>query len=77
MDGSHPVSDATVTLLSADTAGGVTAQSVPAMAVGRYDHTCTVLTDGSVLVTGGVSEKADGTVEILQDAWIYTPAPAN
>ncbi len=77
MDGSHPVSDATVTLLSADAAGGAMSQAVPALAVGRYNHTCTVLTDGSVLVTGGVSEKADGTVEILQDAWIYTPAPAN
>jgi hypothetical protein len=70
-------SDATVTILTPSSAGGVTALGGPALATGRYFHTCTALADGTVLVTGGVDEQADGTSVVLQDAWIYQPAPLN
>jgi hypothetical protein len=42
----------------------------------RWAHTCTTLADGSVLVTGGINESSVGQ-EVLQDAWIYTPAPVD
>lgn len=64
----------TTTLISADAAGGVAPVAGPPLKVGRWAHTCTRLKDGSVLVLGGVRESA-GAQEVLQDAWIYTPAP--
>lgn len=41
----------------------------------RYAHTCAKLLDGSVLVTCGINELIDGSIEILQGAYIYTPTP--
>jgi hypothetical protein len=41
----------------------------------RYNHTCTTLADGSVLVLGGVRETSGNAFEVLHDALIYTPAP--
>jgi hypothetical protein len=63
--------DATATLLVYDPASGVLSASIaPPLKVARWGHACTPLADGTVLITGGVSDSA-----VLQDAWIYTPAP--
>ncbi len=51
---------------------------MPTLPLGRYLHTCTLLADGSVLVTGGLNEtaaKPEG--DVLNDAWIYTPPPGD
>ena len=74
--GGPPRSDATAVLITAASTGGITSIGAPNLPKARYFHTCTALLDGSVLVTGGVNELVDGTVEILQDAYIYTPTPA-
>lgn len=73
--GAPPRSDATAVLITAASTGGVTSIGAPNLPKARYSHTCTALLDGSVLVTGGVNELVDGTIEILQDAYIYTPTP--
>ncbi len=70
-------SDATAILVSSTAAGAIASVAVPNLPRPRYGHTCTALLDGSVLVTGGINESIDGSLEILQDAWIYTPTPAN
>ncbi len=44
------------------------------MAEARFFHTCTVLADGSVLVTGGVQEKG-GTFKALDGMEIFVPRP--
>lgn len=76
VDGTNPPrSDATVVLITASSTGGVTSIGGPNLPKARYHHTCTTLLDGSVLVTGGVNELVDGTQEVLQDAYIYTPVP--
>ena len=41
---------------------------------GRAEHTCTVLEDGSVLVTGGVLEEGSERIT-LEDLVLYTPPP--
>lgn len=68
-------SDASSVLVKVGTSGGLTTQIGPDLPIARWAHTCTTLADGSVLVTGGINETTAGQ-EILQDAWIYTPAPA-
>ncbi len=73
--GAPPRSDATAVLITAASTGGVTSIGAPNLPKARYFHTCTALQDGTVLVTGGINELVDGTVEILQDAYIYTPTP--
>lgn len=73
--GMPPRSDSTAVLITASNTGGVTSIGAPNLPKARYAHTCTTLLDGSVLVTGGINELTDGTVEILQDAYIYTPTP--
>ncbi|MFO0599304.1 MAG: kelch repeat-containing protein [Myxococcaceae bacterium] len=75
--GGPPRSDATVVLISASATGSVTSIGAPNLPKARYGHTCTALLDGSVLVTGGINETTAGNVEILQDAYIYTPAPTD
>ncbi len=40
-----------------------------------YGHTCTVLSDGSVLLAGGITEATDGSRQILNDIYLFTPAP--
>lgn len=47
---------------------------LPSLPAPRYWHTCTALPDGTVLLTGGVNEQESG-MEILKDAYIFTPAP--
>ena len=48
--------------------------STPALLDSRKWQTCTVLQDGSVLVTGGVKEEA-GKFEVLDTIELYTPVP--
>ncbi len=74
--GAPPRSDSTVVLITAAATGGVTSIGAPNLPKARYGHTCTTLLDGTVLVTGGINELTDGSIEILQDAYIYTPTPA-
>ncbi|MBX7115406.1 MAG: hypothetical protein K1X64_13845 [Myxococcaceae bacterium] len=69
---SHSV-DST-TLIGLDEAGGVSPVGGPPLKVDRWAHTCVTMKDGSVLVLGGIRESA-GQQTILQDAWVYTPAP--
>jgi hypothetical protein len=72
-------SDPRTSLITPDDGGGFTARQVtPTLPLGRYFHTCTLLADGSVLVTGGLNEtaaKPDG--DVLNDAWIYMPPPGD
>lgn len=76
IDGVNPRSDATAVLISTASGGGVTSIGAPNLPKARYGHTCTTLADGTVLVTGGINEQPNGDVEILKDAYIYTPTPA-
>lgn len=69
-------SDNRVTIVRSSESGGTTSESGPSLTIGRYLHTCTLLGDGSVLVTGGVNETPMNTTgEVLADAWIFTPPP--
>jgi len=77
MAGMTGVSDGTSTLVKVNAQGGVTSLPGPTLPVPRYAHTCTALQDGTVLVTGGINEIAGGSVTILQDAFIYQPAPVD
>ena len=54
--------------------GVVTSAKVAPLADARYFHTCTVLQDGSVLVTGGIAEKG-GAFGALSSMEIFMPAP--
>ncbi|MFT3708414.1 MAG: kelch repeat-containing protein [Archangium sp.] len=75
VDGSVPRADATAVLITAAATGGVTSIGAPNLPRARYAHTCTALADGTVLVTGGINETSAGAIEILQDAYIFTPPP--
>lgn len=68
-------SDTRTTLIKLSTAGGTGVLGGPQLPVARHDHTCTVLSDGSVLILGGVNRTTGGSEDVLQDAWIYTPKP--
>jgi hypothetical protein len=72
---SAAVSDASTLLLSTSSAGSLTAVPGPKLAKARHGHSCTLLSDGAVLVVGGVNEQPGTQAEILQDAWVYQPAP--
>jgi Galactose oxidase, central domain len=72
--GRPPHSDANVTVIKPSPSGGFATSIGPSLATPRYAHTCTTLSDGSVLVLGGVNE-TNGTPEVLQDAFIFQPAP--
>jgi len=62
-------------LLVPTSTGGAANLGLPPMAVGRYQHSCTLLADGTVLVLGGLTEDADGATAILDEAWVMNPAP--
>ncbi len=68
-------SDDSVELISLEAGGRATLLGLEKLTPGRYWHTCTTLKDGSVLVLGGLRETTAGAQEVLQDAWIFTPAP--
>jgi hypothetical protein len=74
--GQAPHSDATVTVVKLQPQGGYNAGIAPSLPVARYNHTCTTLSDGSVLVLGGLKETNIGQ-DVLQDALIYTPSPTD
>jgi hypothetical protein len=74
--GMPPRSDGSAVRIIANASGAPTAVAGPPIPKGRYQHTCTLLKDGSVLVLGGLDEVA-GVPTVLQDAWIYTPAPTD
>lgn len=76
VDGISPRSDATAVLITPGSNGGVTSIGAPNLPRARYGHTCTTLADGTVLITGGINESTTGSIEILKDAYIYTPTPA-
>lgn len=76
MAGAPEHSDGSTVIISPNSAGGATGIGGPALSIPRYQHTCTALPDGTVLVLGGVNEQPSGK-EILQDAWIYQPAPTD
>jgi hypothetical protein len=73
--GSPPRSDATVDVIVPQASGAPTILGHDPLKTPRYNHTCTTLPDGSVLVLGGVRETSGNTFEVLQDALIYTPPP--
>ena len=73
--GGPPRSDDSTVLIKSSPTGGKTSLGGPALETPRFSHTCTLLQDGAVLITGGVYEQSNGKTEILQDAWIYQPAP--
>lgn len=77
MPGPTGDSSASTTLIRSSNQGGLTPTEGPNLPVPRYAHTCTALDDGTVLVTGGINETVSGGQEILQDAWIYQPAPVD
>ncbi|MDX2014476.1 MAG: kelch repeat-containing protein [Myxococcaceae bacterium] len=69
-------SDASTVIVRPDGRGGTNALAGPGLMRARYLHTCTLLSDGSVLVTGGLDETAaNPNGDVLADAWIFTPAP--
>lgn len=78
MNGMMVRSDNTAVVVRPDGRGGTMALGAPSLALGRYLHTCTLMADGSVFVTGGLNETAaNPNGDVLTDAWIYTPAPTD
>ena len=71
--GDFPHATGQTLVVSEGAQGALSSLGGPDLPVPRLLHTCTALPDGTVLVTGGVNE--NGTEEVLQDAWIYQPAP--
>lgn len=69
-------SDGSSVILKSTGTGTAQAFSGPDLAVPRYLHTCTALRDGSVLVLGGLNDQITSR-DVLQDAWIYQPAPTD
>ncbi len=74
--GAYPLlmTDASADLLTATPSGALTVLGGPSLPVSRYRHSCTLLADGTVLVAGGEFDDTT-TVQSLQDAFVFTPAP--
>ncbi|MBL8952882.1 MAG: hypothetical protein JNK82_19040 [Myxococcaceae bacterium] len=70
-------SDGNAVLVRVDAQGTSTSTAAAPLKVPRYFHTCTTLTDGSVLVIGGIDETSGSDPRSLNDAWIYTPIPVD
>ena len=71
-------SSAVVEVMTLLNSGNITPANADPLPVARYDHTCTTLADGSVLVLGGINvDEEAGTQEILNDAYIFTPKPVD
>jgi hypothetical protein len=71
-------SDNSTVLVRPDGRGGTMALGAPSLTIGRSLHTCTLMADGSVFVTGGLNQTtANQNGDVLSDAWIYTPAPTD
>lgn len=62
-------------ILRSEGSGALTLRAIPPgdMRDPRYQHTCTVLQDGSVLIVGGVKLAVDGTRQVLNTAEVFTP----
>jgi hypothetical protein len=46
------------------------------LAMARRNHTATLLSDGRVLIAGGIVDNANGTISLLATAEVYDPATA-
>jgi hypothetical protein len=53
--------------------GEATTLGMPPLPAPRWQHTCTALGDGSVLILGGLDDS--GAPRVLSDALIFMPAP--
>lgn len=53
--------------------GEATTLGMPPLPAPRWQHTCTALGDGSVLIVGGLDDT--GSPRVLSDALIFMPAP--
>jgi len=61
-------------VVQSSTGGQPSVLGLPNLARGRYFHSCTTLQDGTVLIAGG-EDKQGTLVEVVQDAYVFTPAP--
>jgi hypothetical protein len=68
------VSDATVEEITPLSTGGAAVIGIEPLPSSRYQHTCTLLGDGTILVVGGLHQTVSGASE-LGDAYVFTPLP--
>jgi len=67
----------TLTQASLYDAGQNALRQLPAMALARFGHQATLLQDGTILVTGGLTRKAGKTTEATSESEIYNPRAAS
>ncbi|MDQ3266759.1 MAG: kelch motif-containing protein [Myxococcota bacterium] len=70
-----PVGSDAVEVMTPTSSGGSAVLGLQPLPVGRFQHSCTLLPDGTVLVLGGLSEDEDANTAVLGDAWVITPRP--